>query len=111
MYLSARLAAQKIEKLSPPCLTPDSGRLTPELRAEDRQKVIRHLENDARHCGAELGAHLRIGPRAVAPLAGQQRVSDRRVPLGPVLAAGVPHGLHGIVVAVKEISRVARALA
>ena len=48
-------------------------------------------------------SQIEVDPRAVVALPGDQLVADRRIPAAPVLAAGVPHGLHGVVVAVEIV--------
>lgn len=41
----------------------------PGSRREDGEEIVRHLQNDAGHGGAELRAHFGIGPGAIAILA------------------------------------------
>src|SRR4051812_34084619 len=70
------------------------------LALKNWQVVIGNLQNDAGHAGAIFHAN-RIGPRSILSLPGNQRVAHRRIPLGPILAAGLPHGLYRVVVAVE----------
>ena len=69
---------------------------------QDRQVVVGHLEDDAGHCGTVLGAE-QVGPGAVVDLIADQFVADLRVPAVPVLAAGGPHGLDGVIMAVEVV--------
>src|SRR3954451_165900 len=77
------------------------------LWRKDRQIIVRHLQDDTGHGGAEFGADFAVAEAAVAALFFQQHVADGGVPLGPVVAAGVPHGLYGVILAVEEIAVVA----
>src|SRR5262249_55915474 len=72
------------------------------LLLQDRQVIVRHLQDDARHGRPVVGAD-GIEPAAVGAAAAEQFVADRRIPLGPVTAARCPHYLHGVVVAVEVV--------
>src|SRR5687768_16567611 len=66
------------------------------LPLKDRQVVVRHLQDEASHRGAVLGAN-GVAPTSVFLLVSEERVANGGVPLLPVRPAGVPHGLHGVV--------------
>src|SRR4051812_17850352 len=90
-YLYGRDPGRSMEEeISPPSLL------------EDRQGVVRHLQDDAGPGRAGMAADL-IEPRAVGVLPRQQFVPDGRIPLRPVRPAGRPHGLHGVIVAVEVV--------
>src|SRR5204863_4964076 len=82
-----------------PGLVPAIGMQSGALRCKDGEEVVGDLKDDAGHGRAEFGADFGVGPGAVAALPGEQRVADGRVPFLPIVAAGVPHGLDGVVVA------------
>src|SRR5262249_35091900 len=64
--------------------------------------VVGDLQNDAGHGRRIVGAHRGVGPEAVVAVAPprQQLLADGGKPLLPVLAAGGPHRLGGVILAV-----------
>src|SRR5262249_5829356 len=70
------------------------------------QVVVGDLQDDAGHGGAVVGAD-QVLPGAVVALAADQLVADGGEPFLPVLAAGGPHRLGGVVVAVEVVHVVA----
>src|SRR5262249_25729329 len=79
------------------------------LFLQDRQVVVRYLQDDARHCRAVMGAD-EVRPRTLGALARQQFLPDGGEPLRPVFSTGGPHRLGGVVVAVEVVHVVAREL-
>src|SRR6266446_6413561 len=70
---------------------------------ENGQIVIRDLQDNAGHGRAVIVAEAMVSPRARVAIpidAVEQLVADGGIPLGPILAAGRPHGLGGVIVAV-----------
>ena len=72
----------------------------------DRQIVVRNLQDDARHRRGVVAAEQSVSiqaPSAAEPAADEQVVADRRKPVGPPPAAGRPHHLGGVVMAVEIV--------
>ena len=76
---------------------------------KNRHTAYRHLQHDRRHRRAVLCAD-RIDPRAVRLLPLDERIANRRIPPFPPLAAGLPHRLHRVVLAVEEMDVLVRRL-
>src|SRR5207244_1130904 len=71
------------------------------LALQDRQVVIGHLQNDEGHAGAVVAAGRIADPGAVLLAHAQKLVADGGIPIAPVAAAGNPHGLYGVVMAIE----------
>src|ERR1043166_5352715 len=70
------------------------------LALQNRQVVVGHLQDDERHGAAIVGAHEAGLPGAVGALGAEEFVANGGVPVAPVLSAGDPHGLDGVVMPV-----------
>src|SRR5579872_1339452 len=76
------------------------------LLLQNRQVVIRQLENDESHCGGIGWAVIRIAPTAAArSTPTEEFVPDGGKPGSPVFFAGSPHGESGIILAIPEVLR------
>src|SRR6266849_3876915 len=73
---------------------------------QDGKVVVWHLQDDTSHGGGVVTANI-VVPRAVGRAAlavGEQLLANEGEPLGPVGAAGGPHGLDGVIVPVEVVN-------
>src|SRR5262249_11846032 len=85
-----------------PAPAADNGQRTagPHSFLENREVVIRDLQNDARHRGSVVNVDIVVpGPVVMLPV--EQFLADGGEPLLPGIAADSPHRLCGVVVAVE----------